>query len=473
MISSYESDLMGWNSPSNNSTAPKSNGNLHEPLLPTINVQSPCTINNPFDAVCDKINSEIQNPFDDICSLVMMQTQKQSKREENEMNLLNMTMICNSKEDLQNKSPNTSTLSENDILNVSSLDDNLLNISKEENMIEEMGLMNINGEKKMDNNNFLSQSQCDYSQANTSTTTPTSPCFQELCSKLENSFNESKSMYEKEEKILTAFKRRSAEFFSKHEREEEQQAQQAMSTPARVCSKTALKPLDSPSIRLRTNSKVLATNTRSTTGVKPRQGPMKAVAPLKSMIKSSNVLPGKLDLGESKGQAKPSAMYKSSYHKSPIKQLVLRSKSTSSVPPLASSTPEKLVHHSFTSTSPIHTSNTIKPSSSSPQSNLTAGVKPRKHIFTSPLKTGPSPLKTGPSPLKSTSSNIGGGIPRNHSFSSSSPLKTGPSPLKTTSANVEGAKQRSSSLSRLRPPSAVGSKPVLDLASLSFSTLRM
>jgi hypothetical protein len=33
-------------------------------------------------------------------------------------------------------------------------------------------------------------------------------------------------MYEKEEKILTAFKRRSAEFFSKHEREEEQQAQQ-------------------------------------------------------------------------------------------------------------------------------------------------------------------------------------------------------------------------------------------------------
>jgi hypothetical protein len=69
------------------------------------------------------------------------------------------------KEDLQNKSPNTSTLSENDILNVSSLDDNLLNISKEENMIEEMGLMNINGEKKMDNNNFLSQSQCDYSQA--------------------------------------------------------------------------------------------------------------------------------------------------------------------------------------------------------------------------------------------------------------------------------------------------------------------
>jgi hypothetical protein len=67
-----------------------------------------------------------------------------------------------------------------------------------------------------------------------------------------------------------------------------------MSTPARVCSKTALKPLDSPSIRLRTNSKVLATNTRSTTGVKPRQGPMKAVAPLKSMIKSSNVLPGEL-----------------------------------------------------------------------------------------------------------------------------------------------------------------------------------
>jgi hypothetical protein len=137
---------------------------------------------------------------------------------------------------------------------------------------------------------------------------------------------------------------------------------------------------------------------------------------------------------------------------------LFQSKSTSSVPPLASSTPEKLVHHSFTSTSPIHTSNTIKPSSSSPQSNLTAGVKPRKHIFTSPLKTGPSPLKTGPSPLKSTSSNIGGGIPRNHSFSSSSPLKTGPSPLKTTSANVEGAKQRSSSLSRLRPPSAVGSK---------------
>lgn len=87
---------MGWNSPSN----PPSTRALPKPLIPTVNVESPCMINNPFDDVCEKITEEIQNPFDDICSLVEKQTEKktakQCREENDEVNLLNMTIVTHS-----------------------------------------------------------------------------------------------------------------------------------------------------------------------------------------------------------------------------------------------------------------------------------------------------------------------------------------------------------------------------------------
>lgn len=87
---------MGWNSPSN----PPSTRALPKPLIPTVNVESSCMINNPFDDVCEKITGEIQNPFDDICSLVEKQTEKktakQCREENDEVNLLNMTIVTHS-----------------------------------------------------------------------------------------------------------------------------------------------------------------------------------------------------------------------------------------------------------------------------------------------------------------------------------------------------------------------------------------
>ncbi|KAL1450186.1 hypothetical protein WDU94_002633 [Cyamophila willieti] len=316
MISSCDTDLMGWNSPSNISTITAKKSTLSKPLLPTINEKSA----------------------------------KQCQNEENEINLLNLTIVTTVTEDVPNtKSPNSknSSLSEDDILNISSLDDKLCDVhdnTVDDKLLDELQSMDITDSvtSRVNNNNNkkrLSQSQSDYRQINSSSVSASEDLNSSLdqikhrslpliptalvrtVSVIMNSAPNWKALsigpnlcLRKSKTMTRKLWRLSSEevrSFVKIEREESQKVEPA--TPHILHTKTTLllQPLESPQLKLRSTTKLqrkLDNGVCGANGSKPRQGPMKAMAPLKSMVKSSNICP---------------------------------SKGTSSVPPLGCSTPEK------------------------------------------------------------------------------------------------------------------------------------